>query len=209
MVWGTADPVRRLHSDHPALRALARLARRPPVAAAARARRRGCPEFRPGRCSIAGLHFLTGAPRAVLVGGWIAKMGAVAIYACSAASISAGCERPRASAAARRASSDVFDTLTYRERYEDLLARTGRDALTGALDRGRLEPQGRRAIEDGSCGRRGRSACCSSTSIISRASTTASAMPPATTCCNASPRASWPRCAPTIGVSASAARNSW
>ena len=34
---------------------------------------------------------------------------------------------------------DVFDLLTYRERYEDLLARSGRDALTGALDRGRLE----------------------------------------------------------------------
>ena len=44
--------------------------------------------------------------------------------------------------------ADVFDTLTYRERYEALLARTGRDALTGALDRGRLELQGRRAIDD-------------------------------------------------------------
>ena len=38
--------------------------------------------------------------------------------------------------------SDVFDLLTYRERYEDLLARSGRDALTGALDRGRLERRG-------------------------------------------------------------------
>ena len=45
--------------------------------------------------------------------------------------------------------ADVFGTLTYRERYEDLLARTGRDALTGALDRGRLETQGRRIVEDG------------------------------------------------------------
>ena len=44
--------------------------------------------------------------------------------------------------------ADVFDTLTYRERYEDLLARTGRDALTGALDRGRLEAQGRSTIEE-------------------------------------------------------------
>jgi diguanylate cyclase (GGDEF)-like protein len=42
----------------------------------------------------------------------------------------------------------VFDTLTYRQRYEDLLARTGRDALTGAFDRGRLETQGRGTIED-------------------------------------------------------------
>ena len=44
--------------------------------------------------------------------------------------------------------TDVFDTLTYRERYEALLARTGRDALTGALDRGRLEAQGRHAIDE-------------------------------------------------------------
>jgi diguanylate cyclase (GGDEF)-like protein len=42
----------------------------------------------------------------------------------------------------------VFDALTYRERYEDLLARSGRDALTGALDRGRLETDGRRALDE-------------------------------------------------------------
>jgi diguanylate cyclase (GGDEF)-like protein len=42
----------------------------------------------------------------------------------------------------------VFDLLTYRERYEDLLARSGRDALTGALDRGRLEHLGRKRVED-------------------------------------------------------------
>ena len=43
---------------------------------------------------------------------------------------------------------DVFDLLTYRERYEDLLARSGRDALTGALDRGRLEHLGRKRVEE-------------------------------------------------------------
>jgi len=41
----------------------------------------------------------------------------------------------------------VFDFLTYRERYEDLLARTGCDALTGALDRHSLEAHGRRSVE--------------------------------------------------------------
>lgn len=41
----------------------------------------------------------------------------------------------------------VFDTLTYRERYEILLARIGCDALTGALDRKSLEVHGRRAVE--------------------------------------------------------------
>jgi diguanylate cyclase (GGDEF)-like protein len=42
----------------------------------------------------------------------------------------------------------VFDLLTYRERYEDLVARSGRDALTGALDRGRLEHLGRKTVEE-------------------------------------------------------------
>jgi diguanylate cyclase (GGDEF)-like protein len=42
--------------------------------------------------------------------------------------------------------SDVFSTLTYRERYEDLLASARRDALTGVLDRGALETQGRMAV---------------------------------------------------------------
>jgi diguanylate cyclase (GGDEF)-like protein len=41
---------------------------------------------------------------------------------------------------------DVFDLLTYRERYEDLMARSGRDALTGALDRRRLEHEGRKRV---------------------------------------------------------------
>ena len=79
----------------------------------------------------------------------LAKMGAVAIY-----SVLVGCylrwlraaDRPSRRSAPRI--SDVFDMLTYRERYEDLLARTGRDALTGAFDRGRLETQGRGTIDD-------------------------------------------------------------
>lgn len=45
--------------------------------------------------------------------------------------------------------SDVFDMLTYRERYEDLLARTGCDALTGAFDCHSLQADGRRAVEAG------------------------------------------------------------
>ena len=94
----------------------------------------------------AGLHLLTGAPVSVLLGGWAAKMGAVAIY-----SVLVGCylrlaERPIGRQPKEARVSDVFDMLTYRERYEDLLARTGRDALTGAYDRGRLETQGREAI---------------------------------------------------------------
>ena len=95
-----------------------------------------------------GLKLLTGAPLSVLIGGWAAKMGAVAIY-----SVLVGCylrclERPALRRPKTASVSDVFDMLTYRERYEDLLARTGRDALTGMFDRGRLESQGRAAIDE-------------------------------------------------------------
>jgi diguanylate cyclase (GGDEF)-like protein len=93
-----------------------------------------------------GLHILTGAGLAVLIGGWIAKMGAVAIYSSMAAVYLKYFEWSFANRNATRI-SDIFDTLTYRERYEDLLARTGCDALTGALDRHSLESYGRRAVE--------------------------------------------------------------
>src|SRR5665647_2635863 len=94
----------------------------------------------------AGLHMLTGAGLPVLIGGWIAKMAAVAVYSVMGAVYLIYFERPLANRRVARI-WDVFDTLTYRERYEDLLARTGCDALTGALDRHSLESYGRRAVE--------------------------------------------------------------
>jgi diguanylate cyclase (GGDEF)-like protein len=94
-----------------------------------------------------GLHLLTGAPASVLVGGWIAKIGAIAFYTPLMAGYLAWFERP-AEQTKRPRLSDVFDMLTYRERYEDLLARSGRDALTGALDRGQLETEGRRIVDN-------------------------------------------------------------
>ncbi|MDO8874566.1 MAG: GGDEF domain-containing protein [Pseudolabrys sp.] len=94
-----------------------------------------------------GLNMLTGAGLPVLIGGWVAKMGAVALYGVLATVYLKYFERPLGRRAAPRI-WDVFDTLTYRERYEDLLARTGCDALTGALDRHSLESYGRRAVEN-------------------------------------------------------------
>ena len=94
----------------------------------------------------AGLHLLTGAPLSVLLGGWAAKMGAVAIYSVLVAGYLRWLERPIGRQPKQARVADVFEMLTYRERYEDLLARTGRDALTGAFDRGRLETHGREAI---------------------------------------------------------------
>jgi diguanylate cyclase (GGDEF)-like protein len=95
---------------------------------------------------FSGLHMLTGAGTSVLIGGWVAKMGAVALYSVLATVYLVYVERPIRRRDAPRI-WDVFDTLTYRERYEDLLARTGCDALTGALDRHSLEAHGRRSVE--------------------------------------------------------------
>ena len=97
---------------------------------------------------FAGLHYLTGAPLSVLFGGWASKMAAVAIYACLGTAYLLWLELPRRRDNRARRLTDVFDLLTYRERYEDLVARSGRDALTGALDRGRLEHLGRKHIEE-------------------------------------------------------------
>jgi diguanylate cyclase (GGDEF)-like protein len=95
----------------------------------------------------AGLYMLTGAGLHVLVGGWIAKMGAVALYSVLATVYLCYFERPIGRRTDAPRIWDIFDTLTYRERYEDLLARTGCDALTGALDRHSLEAHGRRSVE--------------------------------------------------------------
>ena len=96
---------------------------------------------------FAGLHMLTGAGLDVLIGGWFAKMAAVALYTVLAGVYLVYFERPIRRRTDMPRIWDVFDTLTYRERYEDLLARTGCDALTGALDRHSLEAHGRRAVE--------------------------------------------------------------
>ena len=95
---------------------------------------------------FSGLSLLTGAGLPVLIGGWIAKMGAVAVYSVLGTVYLQYFERPLGRRAAPRL-RDVFDTLTYRERYESLLARTGCDALTGTLDRHALETYGRRAVD--------------------------------------------------------------
>ena len=75
---------------------------------------------------FAGLHVLTGAGLSVLIGGWAAKMGAVAVY-----TLLVGCylcyfERRRQTGRPPKI-GDIFDILTYRERYEDLLAEQTRN----------------------------------------------------------------------------------
>ena len=84
------------------------------------------------------LHILNNAPVEVFWGGWIAKMMAASVFAVL---ITAYLHYSRISAipTSPRPISDIFADLTFRERYEDLLDRSGHDALTGVYDRSRLE----------------------------------------------------------------------
>ncbi|MCV9960437.1 GGDEF domain-containing protein [Pararhizobium sp. BT-229] len=91
------------------------------------------------------LHALNGAPAEVFWGGWIAKMAAAVLY-----SLALGAYLHFSShsvlSVSRQPLGDIFNTLTFRERYEDLLSKSGRDMLTGALDRSRFEFEAPRLI---------------------------------------------------------------
>jgi len=95
----------------------------------------------------AGLHLVTGAPASVLLGGWAGKMAAAFVYSVLVGFylrwIATNAYRPDG-----QRLRDVFDVLTYRERYESLLKRTGRDGLTGVLDRGRFDIDGPRVVAE-------------------------------------------------------------
>ncbi|UWU30014.1 GGDEF domain-containing protein [Rhizobium sp. WSM1274] len=87
---------------------------------------------------FAALHYFLDVPIAAFWGGWKAKMLAVCLYAAMFAFYEYRIRRVGAGGAARSI-SDVFGDLTFRERYNDLLERTGRDMLTGVYDRTRME----------------------------------------------------------------------
>ncbi len=94
---------------------------------------------------FAALHFLNGAPVEVFWGGWIAKMLASCAYAVLI-TIYLHYSRISAIPVSPRPLSDIFADLTFRERYEDLLDRSGRDALTGVYDRSRMEFEAPRVL---------------------------------------------------------------
>ncbi len=93
----------------------------------------------------AALRFVVGAPAEVLYGGWIAKMGAAVVYAVFAGLYLRFGEGGRLT---RRRVSDVFEVLTYRQRYEALLRQSGYDALTGLYDRGRFDRDGPKEMRE-------------------------------------------------------------
>jgi diguanylate cyclase (GGDEF)-like protein len=84
------------------------------------------------------LHYVVGVPLAAFWGGWKAKMFAVCIYTALFAVYELWIGRAVVTPNARPI-SDIFSDLTFRERYNDLLSRTGRDVLTGLYDRTRME----------------------------------------------------------------------
>ncbi|ESX69474.1 GGDEF domain-containing protein [Mesorhizobium sp. M0027] len=90
------------------------------------------------------LHFVTGAPVAVFFGGWFAKMAASLVYSTMLVAYIRWFEARQVPAP--RGLSDIFDTLTYRERYEALVEHVGRDGLTGLLHRGRFDSDGEASV---------------------------------------------------------------
>lgn len=101
------------------------------------------------------LFLVVDAPVSVLVGGWLGKMAAAVVYALLTTAYLRWFETRREPSRSARL-SDVFDMLTYRQRYESLLERSGRDALTGLLDRGRFDAEGAAWLQSSLAG--GRSA---------------------------------------------------
>ena len=97
---------------------------------------------------FAALYWFIGVPVSVLYGGWAAKMIAAIFYGTLAGAYLRWVDTTKARASIRPSLSDVFDTLTYRQRYEALLQKTGRDSLTGVLDRGRFDTEGREAVAE-------------------------------------------------------------
>lgn len=93
------------------------------------------------------LHYLYDAPMDVFWGGWKAKMLLGCFYAALFGLYQTAFSN-RGAAFSLRPISDVFNDLTFRERYEDLVSRTGRDTLTGVYDRSRMEIEVPRLIRD-------------------------------------------------------------
>jgi len=86
-----------------------------------------------------GLRFISGAPPSALLGGWLAKTVAAIVYSMLIAAYLRWFEPTAAAKPGTERLTDLFGKLTYRHRYEELLERTGIDALTGVADRSRFE----------------------------------------------------------------------
>jgi diguanylate cyclase (GGDEF)-like protein len=95
----------------------------------------------------AALHVLFGAPSAVFFGGWYAKLLAVLLYSIMFAAYLKFGQMPRMVRSSRQI-GDIFNDLTFRERYQALLESSGMDGLTGVYGRSRLEKDAPALIDD-------------------------------------------------------------
>jgi diguanylate cyclase (GGDEF)-like protein len=93
------------------------------------------------------LRVLFDAPLSVLLGGWYAKMLAVLIYSLLFAAY-LKLDQSRTWFGQPREIRDIFNDLTFRERYQALLAKAGVDGLTGVFDRGRYETDGPELVRE-------------------------------------------------------------
>jgi len=87
------------------------------------------------------LSLAMGVPAEAGLGGWLGKLVAAGVYAIMMAHYLARIEL--SGGVPHRPIADIFQALTYRQRYEDLKRESRRDALTQVLHRGQLEPLGR------------------------------------------------------------------
>lgn len=88
-----------------------------------------------------GLNLLSGVPVSAFYGGWIAKIGAAGFFSMMLTLYLRIIEKSTPRSRPQKA-GDIFDRLTYRHRYEKLVERIGRDALTGLKDRGQFDAKG-------------------------------------------------------------------
>lgn len=84
------------------------------------------------------LHYVSDAPGYVFFGGWTAKMAAALVYTVLFIAYLKYFDNEE-TWLSNRPLKDVFQVLTYRERYNQLLEASIRDHLTGALDRGQYD----------------------------------------------------------------------
>ncbi len=92
------------------------------------------------------LRLTSGVPFSALTGGWVAKIGAAALYSVLIGVYLRWIERD-GQRRGSRGLRDVFETLTYRSRYEDLLRRSLIDELTGVRNRSAFEQMCRDWLE--------------------------------------------------------------
>lgn len=87
------------------------------------------------------LHAVTGIPLVTLFSGWAAKSATAVACAILAGIYLRYFETRMFDGLSHPRLADVFDALTYRQRYQALLEAAGRDGLTGIADRGRMESE--------------------------------------------------------------------